>query len=281
MDEGLLDEGLLRYSLCRRPRRRSDHHKRAGVLWTGWKKYWWIRKVDYTPLLEQIRRNGERSLALLDHLSVLLCLGDPAMLSLLASRVMESTRVVGAVTTAQEALQLLERHQPGLVLLSDRLIQGDGIQLMRQIRERWPAIRLLLLVNREHRHLAIRQAVDGGCDGLVLQSRVGSGSVVAALEAVSRGAVYIDRPLRAGLRREGSASGPLQPLTERERQVLQEAASGASNPQIGQTLHLASDTVKTHLASLLRKLPARDRTHAVVLGLHWGLIDWPEALEPG
>jgi DNA-binding NarL/FixJ family response regulator len=237
--------------------------------------------LDYTPLLAQIHSNSQRSLVLLQDEPVLFCLGDPALLSLLATQAMESARVLGAVTTAQEALQLIERRQPRMALVADRLIQGDGIQLMREIRERWPAIRVLLLVNREHRLLAIRQAVAGGCDGLVLQSRVGTGSILAALEAVSRGAVYIDRSLRAGLRCEGWASGPLQPLTERECQVLQEAASGASNPEIGRILHLASDTVKTHLASLLRKLPARDRTHAVVLGLHWGLIDWPDALEPG
>ena len=237
--------------------------------------------MDYAPLLEQIRSYGQRSLELLQNEEVLLCLGNHALLSLLATQAMQSARVTGAVTTAEEALTLLARHRPGLALISDRLVAGDGIQLMRQIRESWPATRVLLLVTREHRHLAIRQAIEAGCHGLVLQSRVGSGSMATALEAVCRGSVYIDCALRAGLRREGWASGPVQPPTERELQVLQEVATGATNPEIGRRLHLASDTVKTHLASVLRKLPARDRTHAVVLGLHWGLIDWPDEFGPG
>jgi DNA-binding NarL/FixJ family response regulator len=54
-------------------------------------------------------------------------------------------------------------------------------------------------------------------------------------------------------------------------------ARGDSNGEIGQQLYVSADTVKTHLQHLFRKLPARDRTHAAVLGLRWGLIDWPEA----
>jgi len=87
--------------------------------------------------------------------------------------------------------------------------------------------------------------------------------------------------LRDGFRQSDGHSGPLQPLTERERQVLQEVAYGDSNQEIGQTLYLSSDTVKTHLGNVLRKLPARDRTQAALRGVRWGLIEWPDELTPG
>lgn len=232
--------------------------------------------MNYAPLLKQISSNGQESLALLNGVKLLLCMGDPALLSLLATRALQTAHVMGAVTSAREAMALLKHDQPQLVMLSDRLAEGDGIQLMGEIKRRWPHIRVVLLIAMEHRHLAIREAVATGCDGLVLQSRLGTGSMLAALQTVSRGAVYIDRPLRSGFRQEAGGEGPLQPITERERQVLQAAAAGSSNPQIGRALFLAPDTVKTHLSNLLRKLPARDRTHAVVLGLRWGLIDWPD-----
>ena len=67
----------------------------------------------------------------------------------------------------------------------------------------------------------------------------------------------------------------------RVRQVLQRAAMGDSNQEIGRSLFLSPDTVKTHIARILRKLPARDRTHAALRGVRWGLIDWPDELEGG
>ena len=99
---------------------------------------------------------------------------------------------------------------------------------------------------------------------------------MAALNAISGGGVYIDRSLTELFRRGPGDGGPLEPLTGRERQVLSLVAAGDTNIEIGQRLFISPDTAKTHLRSLCRKLQARDRTHAAVLGLRWGLIGWPE-----
>jgi DNA-binding NarL/FixJ family response regulator len=64
-------------------------------------------------------------------------------------------------------------------------------------------------------------------------------------------------------------------LSPRELEVLALVAQGKGNIQIGEHLFVSVDTVKTHLSHVMRKLQANDRTHAAVLGLRWGLIDWP------
>jgi DNA-binding CsgD family transcriptional regulator len=72
-----------------------------------------------------------------------------------------------------------------------------------------------------------------------------------------------------------SSSEPDRRLTPRERQVLQQAALGMSNRQIGEELQIAEQTVKNHLSSAMRKLSIRDRTSAVVIALGQGLISIP------
>ena len=64
----------------------------------------------------------------------------------------------------------------------------------------------------------------------------------------------------------------LEPLSEREIQVLSFVARGDSNCEIGQQLHISVDTVKTHISKVCRKMQARDRTHAAVLGFRWGVL---------
>jgi DNA-binding NarL/FixJ family response regulator len=99
---------------------------------------------------------------------------------------------------------------------------------------------------------------------------------VAALQAVSGGGLYIDKSLQTLFRRGHEHGSPIEPLSPRELEVLALVAKGKSNIQIGERLYVSADTVKTHLSHVMRKLQASDRTHAAVLGLRWGLIDWPE-----
>jgi DNA-binding NarL/FixJ family response regulator len=232
--------------------------------------------MDFTPLLKQLQANAERSRDLVRDARLVLSLGNRAMLTLLANQAMPSARVLGAVTTAREACAAVGRERPTMLMISDVLEEGQGIETAIEIKGRHPELRVLLLIHQEHRRHAIRRAIQGDIDGLVLESSFGSGALLAALHVVSGGGIYIDRPLRREFRRGHEQGGPRQPLSERELQVLALVAAGETNAEIGKALFLSADTVKTHLGNLLDKLPARDRTHAAVLGLRWGLIDWPE-----
>jgi DNA-binding NarL/FixJ family response regulator len=234
--------------------------------------------VNFTPLLPRLQRYREESQNLLRQARVVLCLGDRALLCLLSADAMESATVLAAVTMAEECQAAVQQHAPTLVVISDRLERGQGIALAVWVKTHHPQVHVLLLVSQEHRHHAIRRVINTGCISIVLHSRFGTGTMRTALHAVSGGGAYIDANLRDLFHSCEDGAGPLEPLTERECQVLQHVALGESNQEIGQALYLSADTVKTHLARILRKLPARDRTHAALRGVRWGLIDWPDEL---
>ncbi len=237
--------------------------------------------MNYTPLLPRLQQYREESHNLLRQARVVLCLGDRALLCLLTAQAMESATVLAAVTTAEECRQAVQQHRPTLVLLSDQLERGNAITLVEEIKSQQPRIHVLLMVSQRAHRRAVERAIKAHCDGVVLQSRLGTGTMAAALWAVSGGGAYVDSSLREIFHSCPDGSGPLEPLTERECQVLQRAALGESNQEIGRSLFLSPDTVKTHLARILRKLPARDRTDAALRGVRWGLIDWPDELDGG
>ena len=232
--------------------------------------------MDLTPKLEHIRRNTSQINNLLRDARLVACLGNRALLCALVGGLIGQEHLVGAATCEAAGLELVERHRPSMLFLSDTLEQGSGISLLLHIKQRWPNLHTLLLITQEHRQSEIKAAFDAGCDGLLVESRLGLGSALAALHAISGGGVYVDRSLTELFRRGPGDGSPLEPLTGRERQVLSLVAEGDTNVEIGQRLFISADTAKTHLRSLCRKLQARDRTHAAVLGLRWGLIDWPQ-----
>jgi DNA-binding NarL/FixJ family response regulator len=225
--------------------------------------------VDFTPLLGQLRHNHACASELLGTFSMVLCLGSRALLSAVVGTAKRPEGILGAATTEAEGLALVDVHQPELLFASDRLEEGCGVSLVLAVKERHPHIRTLLMVSQEHRHGRLRKAIEASCDGVVVESRIGLGTELAAIRSVCSGGIWIDRHI-------GSASHqPLQALSVRETEVLQRVVRGESNGRIAAELFVSIDTIKTHVRNLLRKLQARDRAHAVAIGLHLGLVDWP------
>lgn len=233
--------------------------------------------MDLTPLLEELQANNARSRALIRDARLVLSLGNRAMLALLAGQAMPTARVLGAVTTARETTAAVARERPTMVVISDHLEEGNGIDTALALKAQRPELRVLLLIHHEQRVHAIRRALEADLDGLVLESSFGTGALKQALHSVSGGGIYVDPPLRGEFRRGHERGGPIEPLSQRELEVLSLVAAGETNAEIGKALFLSADTVKSHLSRVLGKLPARDRTHAAVLALRWGLIDWPDA----
>lgn len=180
--------------------------------------------------------------------------------------------VVGEAADGAEAVALTRSHQPDVVCMDVRMPAVDGIR----------ATELVLALPRPPRVLVITTfasddyvfgALRAGAAGFVLK-RAGADELIAAVHSVATGdsllfpAAVRDLALRHA--RPDTYRG--EPLTPRERAVLALIAHGLSNAAVADQLVIGVETVRTHVASLLRKLGARDRTHAVVLAYGKGLV---------
>jgi DNA-binding NarL/FixJ family response regulator len=234
--------------------------------------------VDYTPLIEEVRGFVSNGSDLLEPHRVVACLGSRMALSLFISCLQPGHQLVGAGTTEAEGLKQLQENNGDVLLCTDRLEQGNGGSLVETAKRLNPRPCTLMVVTQPRRLITIRRALEAGCDGICLESEIGRGTVVRALQVVAQGAAYVEKGLMnqyfhgyAGL-----SDAPLAQLTDREVEVLQLVAGNASNREIAAALFISSETVKSHLTQIRNKLPARSRLHAAVKGIRLGLVDWPE-----
>jgi len=132
---------------------------------------------------------------------------------------------------------------------------------------------LLLSMHEDERYLF--EALQAGAAGYVLK-READHALLTAVRAVMRGEPFMTNAAERSLVREWMANdstGPVEPLTPREREVLKLIAEAHTNRSIGELLHLAEKTVESHRANLLRKLGMRDRVELVRYAIRRGLIE--------
>jgi DNA-binding NarL/FixJ family response regulator len=186
-------------------------------------------------------------------------------------------RLAGACTTLQEALDICRHKAPTLLVSTQLLEQGSGLELVVQAKAMLPELRSLLFLQYDHRAL-LEEAVKTHSDGIVLESEIGSGHVMAALRTVSQGGVYLEPKIAQQL--HGSRRGRDPGLTPRELEVMQEVVNGHNDRAIGEVLHLATDTVKYHLKQVYQKLNLHSRTRAAISLVLLGLVAPSKPLLP-
>lgn len=199
--------------------------------------------------------------------------GLTAMLEQHADRV----EVVGRATTAEEALAVVARESPDVVLSDVRLGRDSGLDLCRRLVAQQPGVRVVFLTVYDDEHY-LYQALRAGAVGYVLK-RVGGAELVEHLDRVAEGDVVVD-PTLAGRVAASAArlqSGEFWPgahlgLTQRESEVLSLLVAGYSNKAVAAELVVSEDTVKTHVRGLYRKLEVSDRGGAVAVALREGLF---------
>lgn len=235
--------------------------------------------MDLTGRIASIRHNAVACSELLAGQRLVVCIGQRATLCFFLAGPLRIEQFAGAFTTAAEAHACMTRDTPDLLLCSDRLEQGCGLELAVAAKRQWPQIRTLVMVSDPTRLPALRAAVDAGCDGLLLDSSMGQGGATSALNTICRGGIVVDREIAALLRQQHgrSSHSHLQSLSARELEVLTALTHGADNAAIAAQLMISIDTVKSHLKNVLLKLGARGRTQAAVLALQQGLVGWPQA----
>jgi DNA-binding NarL/FixJ family response regulator len=178
-------------------------------------------------------------------------------------------RVVGKARDGAEALALIEAEGPEVALLDLRMPGLSGIEVARRLDRGEGATAVILYTAFGDRAL-LTEALDAGARGFVLKEAP-LAEVVRAVELVASGRTYVD-PVLAGVLSSSAATDKMLNLTQRERDVLRLLADGMSNEEIGKSLFISPETVRTHVRKAMAKLDADTRTQAVATALRQSLI---------
>ncbi len=175
--------------------------------------------------------------------------------------------VVGLARNGLEAIGQFARHRPDISLLDLQMPEHDGFEAIRGIRALQPDARIIVLTTYGG-DVRIQAALDAGAAAYLLKDALG-GELANAIRLVHAGAQVLGPLVRQDLRTHCAADR----LSARELEVLQLAAGGHSNRLIGDKLGISEPTVKSHMSTILVKLGASDRTHAVTLAVRRGYFD--------
>jgi two-component system, NarL family, response regulator LiaR len=185
--------------------------------------------------------------------------------------------VVGEAADGEEAVALVERTAPDVVLLDLVMPRVDGLEAIRRIREHAPATRILVLTSFADDHTVL-PAVRAGAAGYLLKD-VQPPELASAIRTVHAGEALLAPSVATMLVEQLAAEdGPAardddgHHLTPRELEVLAELARGRANKAIAFELGVSERTVKTHVSNILGKLGFTDRTQAAVYAVEHGLV---------
>jgi len=187
--------------------------------------------------------------------------------------------VVGEASNGQEALAKTRALCPDVVLMDLRMPVLDGVAATRQLRETCPASRVIVLTTFDDDEY-IFDGLRVGAVGYLLKD-VSSGTLVEAIHAAARGESVLQPSVAAKVvaqfarladQAPRAPAALVEPLSEREREVLRLIAGGKTNREIAAQLFIAEGTVKNHITNILGKLDVHDRTQAAFKAKELGLI---------
>jgi DNA-binding NarL/FixJ family response regulator len=177
--------------------------------------------------------------------------------------------VVGEADTAERAVVMARKLQPDLILLDLLLPRKSGYEAIPELAKVAPQAKILV-VSSQAAPSSVRRALTAGAAGY-LPKRASDGELVTAIRLVADGGGYVDPELGAKLVND-HASRALEPLSERERDIVHLLALGYTNQEIGKQLFISVRTVDTHRAHIMRKLELETRAELVMFALANGVI---------
>jgi DNA-binding NarL/FixJ family response regulator len=180
--------------------------------------------------------------------------------------------VAGEAEDGKAAVKLALQLRPDIILMDVQMPQLNGVEATAAICRSWPEAKVIILTTFD-RDDYVFQGVRAGAVGYLLKD-LPSPKLVETIRRVHDGEVFIQpeiasRTLRAALHSPGDL---IEPLSEREREVLVMLAQGIPNKEIADKLHLAEGTIKNHVSNILGKLQAQNRTEAADIARWRGLI---------
>ena len=202
--------------------------------------------------------------------SVLVADDHPAVVEAVADVLSEhGIEIAGRARDGNDAVEQIELRKPTVAILDLRMPGQSGIDVARHVAKAAPDTAVILYTAFGDRAL-LTEALDAGARGFVLKEAP-LAEVVRAVELVASGRTYVD-PVLAGVLSSSAATDKTLNLTQRERDVLRLLADGMSNDEIGKSLFISPETVRTHVRKAMAKLDADTRTQAVATALRQSLI---------
>ncbi len=173
-------------------------------------------------------------------------------------------RVVAEASDGEEAVTLVAREQPDVAVFDIQMPKLNGMEATRRVKKEFPKTRVLILTAYDDDPY-IFAALQAGAKGYLLKT-ASSDELVHAVRAIAAGESALSPAITKKLvaRATGNATDIIEPLTEREMEILRLAAKGLGNKQIGSALAISDRTVQGHLANIYAKLHVGTRTEAVM-----------------
>lgn len=185
--------------------------------------------------------------------------------------------VVGQAEDGQDALELIPRLEPHVVLMDLKMPRMNGVQATREIRRLFPQVQVLVLTTYDADEWVF-DAIRAGANGYILKDTPPA-QLLTAVRNAAEGQTPVD-PNIAGKLFKSFAERPapqpdhlVEPLSEREIEIVRLMAGGLTNAEIGSELYLSEGTIRNYISTILGKLGVKDRTQAVVTAIRYGLID--------
>ena len=186
--------------------------------------------------------------------------------------------VVAEAATAKEAVEMVEKHQPDVVLMDIRLPGPSGIEATEEITERWPDVRVVILTSYAEDDMLF-SAIRAGASGYVLK-QIGAEGLITAIEAACRGEALLDpavtqrvfQEVRRAVKEEEAAA--FANLSQQEKHVLALVSEGKTNREIAEALFLGEGTVRNYVSSILSKLGVSNRAEAAAYAVAHSLKEY-------
>ena len=182
-------------------------------------------------------------------------------------------QIVGEADNGRDAVRQAKRLKPNVVLMDLAMPGGNGTQVIADITRSCPQAKVLVLTELGDEP-NIKAALKAGAHGYLLKDADGN-ALLQAIHAVQRGDMPLHPQVAKHLVRNAvkvTGVNGKEPLTEREKEILQLVATGMTNKAIARALILTEGTVKVHVSHILGKLGVSNRTEASMMALHTGLI---------
>ena len=186
--------------------------------------------------------------------------------------------VVAEAGTAKEAVAMVEKFHPDVVLMDIRLPGASGIEATEEITKRWPDVRVVILTSYAEDELLF-SAIRAGASGYVLK-QIGAEGLITAIEAACRGEALLDpavtqrvfQEVRRAVKEEEAAA--FANLSQQEKHVLVLVSEGKTNREIAAALFLGEGTVRNYVSSILSKLGVSNRAEAAAYAVEHNLKEY-------